>query len=61
MQLSTIFNNTYLILGIKVPKIFIQAKIRKSVPIKNKYKREIDAKIEEVFHMKTELKKMNTL
>ncbi|XP_075160295.1 uncharacterized protein LOC142233299 [Haematobia irritans] len=46
------FNNTYLILGIKIPKIFIQAQIRKIIPLPNKEQKEIDAQIEEVFTYK---------
>lgn len=50
LQLGTAtFNNIYLIIGIKIPKTFIQAKIRKIVPIPNKSQNEIDAEIEEVF------------
>lgn len=46
------FNNTFLILGIKIPKVFIQAKIRKIVPLPNKEQKEIEANIEEVFTYK---------
>lgn len=46
------FNNTFLILGIKIPKTFIQVTIRKIVPLPTKDQKEIEAKIEKIFTYK---------
>lgn len=50
IQLGTaMFNNTYIIFGIKIPKSFVQVNIRNIIPIPNKEHNEIDAKIEKIF------------